>query len=220
MLFPYVLLAQWLFDWGDFRSQAPRPPAVVPTLTSMCTGQSPRAVVPVWSKNASDFVDAWVSPEDEERVKAAAKNWYLSSTGYVVSGSRAQGKYRLTYLHKLVAGEGAKASHLNGDRLDNRRCNLVRKPPRGEFLIRTPDLQATDQLPEGRVEYADGKVYQGFLERRRPHGAGILYDGSKMSVGNWSQGTFQEGVMVVFRGNAPEGRIRDLLIIPKPEARP
>ena len=214
MLFPVLVIVQWLFDWGDFRAQAPRPP--VPQLrVSMCSGQSPRAVIPVWSKNASSFVDAWVSPEDEDRVRAAAKNWYLSNTGYVVSGSRSQGKYKLTYMQKIVIGGVGMVTHLNGDRLDNRRCNLINKQPR-DFIIHTPDLQATDLLNEGMVEYTDGKVYQGSLREKKPHGPGILYDHDKMSVGQWWRGVFQEGVMAVFRGNAPEGRIRRIVIIRPP----
>lgn len=208
MLVPIVLIFRLVHDWYDFRTSAPKPPILPAQVRVMCSASNAKVVVPVWSKKNGSFVDAWVSPEDEGRVAGAAKSWYLSNTGYVVAGSRSNGKYTLTYLHKIILDGGA-GSHLNSDRLDNRRCNLVRVErsakrvfEQKEFVIQTPHLQATNEFEEGVVDYPGEKRYQGFLVGKKPHGYGILYDGKHISVGEWADGQFSRGVLVVLRQEA------------------
>ena len=76
---------------------------------------------------------AIVDDEDYERV--AKYNWHaviqhrldLSTRVYAARGIRkADGKFVKGYLHRLISGtpEGMDTDHINGDSLDNRRCNL------------------------------------------------------------------------------------------------
>jgi len=86
--------------------------------------------VPVALPNKTGFKMAWVSPEDFEVVVSCSTRWRLCSSGYPISVKRVGGKFVTTYMHKLIYGGTAK--HINGNRLDNRRGNLIgskKKPP-------------------------------------------------------------------------------------------
>lgn len=56
-------------------------------------------------------------------------SWHASPMGrnwYVVASKTANGKKRTLLLHRLITGapHGVEVDHINGDGLDNRRCNL------------------------------------------------------------------------------------------------
>ena len=67
---------------------------------------------------------ALVDDTDYDQVRAY--NWFLSGTGYAVGFVPIDGKYKLTYLHRLLmnAQPGEIVDHINGDVLNNRRDNL------------------------------------------------------------------------------------------------
>ena len=151
-----------------------------------------------------------VSPEDKHL--ADNYKWRISSSGYVVSSVRRDGQYRLTYLHKLVAGTTAK--HINCNRLDNRRSNLMETKPRkrvfdhDEFTISTvaPLLDHTLVPEEGpkrsghaTVRYPNGKIYRGSFQNYRPHGYGMLLEDDRTSVGSWGNGILTWGLVIVFK---------------------
>lgn len=153
-----------------------------------------------------------VSPED--RHLAEERSWRISSSGYVVSSSRKEGKYKLLYLHKLIKGSSAR--HVNSNRLDNRRSNLVNTHNRKrafdmdqeELEIHTvaPILDHT-MLPQESpcdadhvtVKYGNNKVYRGAFANHKPHGHGELYEENKSSLGLWKEGILVWGVVVVFK---------------------
>lgn len=154
-----------------------------------------------------------VSPEDKHL--ADNYKWRISNSGYVVSSVRRQGEYRLTYLHKLVAGTTAK--HINANRLDNRRTNLVETKSRKrvfdqDFKIHTvaPILdhtlipsQAPRQSGHDTVRYDNGKLYRGSFLNYKPHGFGMLLEDNdectKTSTGKWENGILKWGIVVVFK---------------------
>lgn len=61
----------------------------------------------------------------EDAVELNKRSWFLN-TGYAVAVTRAGGRQRLIYMHRVVNGtpDGMDTDHINGIRLDNRRCNL------------------------------------------------------------------------------------------------
>lgn len=52
-------------------------------------------------------------------------NWYYNK-GYAARSSREGGKQHIIFLHQEIMGKkiGLDVDHINGDPLDNRRCNL------------------------------------------------------------------------------------------------
>jgi hypothetical protein len=63
-----------------------------------------------------------IDAEDQHLVMG--RSWHRSSKGYVRRGRKADGTE--CRLHRLIAGaeDGQMVDHINGDILDNRRCNL------------------------------------------------------------------------------------------------
>jgi hypothetical protein len=162
--------------------------------------------------NALNGTQVIISPED--RHLAEERPWRISSSGYVVSSSRKEGKYKLYYLHKLIKGSSAR--HVNSNRLDNRRSNLVATSNRKrsfdmsqeEIEIRTvaPLLDHTmvpQECPRDAdhvtVKYGYGKIYRGAFANHKPHGHGELYEEDKSSVGLWKDGILIWGVVIVFK---------------------
>lgn len=141
-----------------------------PTPSSFCQ-------VPVALPKKQGFVYAKVSPEDYFKVSNASSNWRLCSSGYPIFVKRKESKFTTTYMHRLVHGDSAR--HLNGDRLDNRRENLVdseRGPPAprkvktepmcldvetDQFLIKTPKI-VCEELYNFNATDPDLKQYTGF----------------------------------------------------------
>lgn len=53
--------------------------------------------------------------------------WCLNAQGYAVRGYRKNGVKHMVRMHRAVIGDacaGLEVDHINGDKLDNRRCNL------------------------------------------------------------------------------------------------
>jgi len=65
------------------------------------------------------------------------KKWCISSLGYVVAKCNESNK--VVYMHRLIMGkpESKCVDHINGDKTDNRRCNL-RLCNKGQNLRNTP----------------------------------------------------------------------------------
>lgn len=76
------------------------------------------------SKNAGT-VFATVSPEDYPRIVQVSPCWRLNAAGYVITVKRIDGKFNTTFMHKLILGRSGR--HLDGNRLNNTRDNLVPK---------------------------------------------------------------------------------------------
>jgi hypothetical protein len=68
--------------------------------------------------------ETWVDEQDE--ALARSHKWTLHTGGYAVTRVIAGGQRTSLYLHRLIlqAPDGLEVDHINGDPLDNRRCNL------------------------------------------------------------------------------------------------
>ncbi len=72
------------------------------------------------TKNKVTIVD------NDDYIWASKNKWYCSNSGYARRDIRKNKKLKHFLLHRLVANcpSGKQVDHINGDRLDNRKCNL------------------------------------------------------------------------------------------------
>jgi hypothetical protein len=64
--------------------------------------------------------------DDEDYPMVTMYNWHITGDGYASHRVYVAGSYKLLYLHRFIARprSGYMVDHINGDKLDNRRCNL------------------------------------------------------------------------------------------------
>lgn len=190
----------------------PSPIAHRIVLPDRCLANMSYCEIPVKMPKSETQVMTCVSPSDYDMLKSITPVWRMSTKGYVISSKRTEGKYRLVYMHKIVAGGPAK--HLNGDRLDNRRENLIPAKPRRPFIELTPlDLNNAHPLLDftktveeslqyeapGRsdtIRYAGDKVYSGETHNGLPHGFGTLIESNRSSFGWFLYGQFKSGCVL------------------------
>ena len=178
-------------------------------------------LVPVKLPNKNGHVYAKVSNEDYENVTKASTNWRLCSSGYPLFVQRNGSRFETTYMHKFIFGGSAR--HLNGDRLDNRKENLIssgRKqrsaPPKNtdDFVIKRPKVIADeitmfdsvesslkDYTGYANINYDHKKLFSGEVRRGIPHGYGCLYEQSSQqeSRGVWKSGKMLIGSVTKFK---------------------
>jgi hypothetical protein len=163
-----------------------------------------------------------ISTEDYDRVMAISDKWRLTTSGYAFHTSKIENVAETTYLHVFIHGKSAK--HVNNDRLDNRRENLIdssRGPPAKRvkteedlFVLHTPRVVCEDMYKFsstdadlkrytgfGQIEYDNDKFYSGEIKAGKPHGYGHLFEGnlSTQSCGNWSNGSMMTGMVLTFK---------------------
>lgn len=157
------------------------------------------------------FVEATVSPEDYANLTLPGMKWRVGSSGYPMFVKRVNKELTTIWMHKLVAG--GPATHINGDRLDCRRENLIESGRKSAFEIVTPDA-VYDSVEEfvgtdrdlrfysgfANIHYDKGKFYSGQVVHGVPHGFGNLYEPEKCkhSSGNWVSGAMKKGMVVEY----------------------
>lgn len=177
---------------------------------------------------------AMVDAEDYDRLVSLSNNWRVDTKGYVVSSTRVGQKFTRLYLHREVLGKTG--THVNGDRLDNRKKNLVESTKKRksfgahenerEFKIQKIDcspqkFHCEDPLlptisNENATVYYNGKAYVGKVERGIPHGCGQLYeqDEHKLTIGTWDRGVIVDGLIIAYKPLPPQmcfcPRFRDI----------
>lgn len=172
-------------------------------------------------------IEAIVSPEDYDRVTNMNKKWRMSSSGYPIYISRQNKIPKTVYMHKLIAGYPAR--HLNGNRLDNRRENLImsRRNESSEFgLARLPnkdvivhdwkDPVIVNFNDYAKIRYEDGRIYEGIVKDGIPNGFGQLSSSTIKMIGMWEKGIVSKGVHIEMREEEVESFnfIRDNKIVP------
>lgn len=166
--------------------------------------------IPVRSRRTEAALNTLVSPEDYEKLVKIASTWSISSNGYVVTSKREKGKSTTLYMHKIV-NDGIPARHINGDRMDNRRSNLMNlRKWDVESVGRS--YQAPDVPEEAKhveVDYDDGKTYFGEMKAFRPDGFGTLVEQDKTSIGWWKKGVYRSGIVLFFNADVSD-RVRAL----------
>lgn len=198
-----------LTNYLELRSNTPPAPEEQLLARSCLTMNESFCFIPLGGKRATPGISAVISPEDYSRVIEISDSWRLSSTGYVVAGTRDRitKRYKLMYLHKVISN-GESSKHANGDRLDNRRSNLVSTThsPLTLHLKTVPCcldscygvLDCPENAAYASVQYEEGKQYSGGFQHYRPHGYGILYEyeSCTLSIGIWKSGCLQNGLVL------------------------
>jgi hypothetical protein len=173
-------------------------------------------LIPVRLPRDLPDVEALVSCEDYDKITAISPVWHLSTKGYVVSSKRVEGKQKVTFLHRVV--RDVPSMHLNGDKLDNRRENVIpsnrgtkknrRCQEEEELIIQTiSPLLDSAMTPENTpfeskhctISYHNHMTYSGEIHNYRPHGFGTLTEENKMSFGWWLQGIFKSGIIMYLK---------------------
>jgi len=69
---------------------------------------------------------ATVLVDDADLPIVSRHSWHLSHNGYAIRRERINGRKPVLYLHRAImsADWDGDVDHINGDKLDNRRCNL------------------------------------------------------------------------------------------------
>lgn len=178
--------------------------------------------VPVSISKNGGFEYAKVSVEDYPRIVGLSPTWRKSSSGYAIHVKKPEidgAPISTTYMHKIVFGSQAK--HINGDRLDNRRENLVlstrkRKYPvplKEEFVLHTPRFMTFEACTydenDPDLKHINGyaivkfgeKTYSGEVRNGEPCGYGMItqnqdpYD----MCGIWSKGKLETGIITYYK---------------------
>ena len=100
--------------------------------------------IPLHGKRGSGK-HALVSLEDYDRL--AGQRWHLSTIGYPRT-RHGPGSRTHVYMHQLVcqAPEGHHVDHVNGDKLDNRRCNLRSATQHQNMFMNAPPRRGTSRF--------------------------------------------------------------------------
>lgn len=193
--------------------------------------------VPVRLPRDVQEVSALVSCDDLDKITAISPVWHLSTKGYVVSSKRVEGKQKITFLHRVV--RDVPSMHLNGNKLDNRRENVIptnrgtkkmkRCSEEDELIIQTiSPLLDFATSPENTpseskhvtISYPGNMNYSGEIHDYKPHGFGTLTEENKMSLGWWMRGVFMSGVVMylkpipsVLRSISPIPQIRHAVLV-------
>lgn len=180
-------------------------------------------VIPVFEESGREPVtETKVSLQDYDHLLNLTEKWYLNQWGHVVMRyetadlEKRQKRPREVRMARIIYDFNT--IHINGDRLDNRRINLVSsrtRPDQDEdFKISTPrvvledfhnfrsdskDLQGFTGF--ANIDYNGKKFYSGDIADGKPHGYGHLYEAEKhaQSCGMWKEGLMKKGMIAVFK---------------------
>lgn len=118
----------------------------------------------VKTSNGKQFI---IDEQDYDLIKDYT--WYITRTGYVIT----KNKHFSSLLHRLLLGkqcDNLDVDHINGDKLDNRRCNL-RPSTRSLNIFNRPykppektGIRSINLLPSGRYTASVCGKYLGSFD--------------------------------------------------------
>lgn len=96
---------------------------------------------------------------DDDDLERIGPKWHVSHNGYAIRRERLpEGRKRVLYMHREIMGSDDRdVDHVNGNRLDNRRCNL-------RFATRTEN-NANSKLRVGCTSVFKGVFHHKHCDR-------------------------------------------------------
>jgi hypothetical protein len=188
-------------NYFELKADSVPPPSLYISLPIRYTNMSLRHI-PVKIPKQAETTTTIVNQEDYDHLVKISPVWRLNNRGYVVASTRQEKVYQLKYMHKEIAGHTA--THVNGDKLDNRRDNLARSFPRGfqscpplhDYLYLPGDEQRPKESSHQTIDYSNGKIYSGEIHNGIPHGFGTLRENRKTTLGWFMYGKFTTGLVM------------------------
>jgi hypothetical protein len=188
----------------------------------------PYRTVPVVSyTNKQEIIYAKVSNEDFFKVRSVSNIWRENFGGYATHSTKDPvdpKKAKTTYMHCLISG--GRSSHINGDKMDNRRENLSpssynRKNKKqklspieiDDFILKTPRLTTwtiqTYQHDDPLLPLINGyavikfgkKTYSGEVKHGEPAGYGMISQNINPydMCGIWKDGKLMDGMITYYK---------------------
>lgn len=188
----------------------------------------PYRTVPVISYfNKKEIMYAKVSNEDFYKVRSMSDVWRENFGGYAthsIKSSADPKKTKTVYMHTFITG--GKSSHINGDKLDNRRENLSpsdyprrnKKPKTSpidedDFILKTPRLTTwtikTYNHDDPLLPLINGyavikfgkKTYSGEVKHGEPAGYGMITQNENPydMCGIWKDGKLMDGMITYYK---------------------
>jgi hypothetical protein len=131
--------------------------------------------------------------DQDDYLKIKQYQWFLSGTGYMVGFVPNHGRFELIYLHRFILGVGPdqQVDHINGNKLDNRRCNLRLATPQQNGWNRRPNAHTVTGLKGvgwhkrrckyyARIQYQGMRCHLGFFEDAES--AALAYDAAARTL--------------------------------------
>lgn len=111
--------------------------------------------------------------DDDDFESLGRHTWHLTHKGYAATNIKVGPRYRTRFLHRIlvVPPDGMMVDHINGNKLDNRRCNLR--------LLCNADNAAAARKLDSRNSTGFRGVYRhgkGFVASYRGKYIGKFYD--------------------------------------------
>lgn len=123
------------------------------------------AEVVLFDRKGDETACARIDHEDVALV--SERRWhFLRVAGYAVTHDYENGRDTMVYMHKVICPSDQQVDHINGDRLDNRRANLIPV---------SPAENAQNVVRPGRE--ADRNVYRERHSCKKPWRVGVQVNG-------------------------------------------
>ncbi len=140
------------------------------------------------TKGTSTIVD------DDDFDELIKYKWCCNGSNYATRSKKmADGRWKMVYMHRELMGnpDGMEIDHINGNRLDNRKCNLricssrenmvhiIRKPMSNSGFFGVSKYKNSDKWV-ARIRTPYGRIYLGSFES--PKQAAMAYDECSMKI--------------------------------------